>query len=129
MVHAHDRGHDGNVVAEVGGEQGTDGTVDDTAGQDALLARTALTAVERAGDAAHGVQLLLKVHAQGEEVDAVPGPGGGGGAHQHAGVAVAHHDGGVGQLRQLAYLQGQRTAGQLHLILVVVGELSVSDNG
>ena len=34
---------------------------------------------EGAGDAAHGVHLLLKVHAEGEEVDAVPGPGGGGG--------------------------------------------------
>ena len=72
--------HDGHVIAEVVGEQGADGPVDDAAGEDALLAGAALPAVEAAGDAAHGVQLLLKVHAQGEEVDAVPGTGGGGDA-------------------------------------------------
>ena len=43
-----------------------------TAGREGL----ALPAQEGAGDAAHGVELLLKVHAQGEEVDAVPGDGG-----------------------------------------------------
>ena len=129
MIHSHDGGHDGHVIAEVIGEQGADGAVDDAAGEDALLAGTAFPAVEAAGDAAHGVHLLLKVHAQGEEIDAVPGTGGGGGAHQHAGVAVAHHDGGIGQLGQLAYLQGQGTAGQLHLILVIAGELPVGDNG
>ena len=32
VVHAHDRAHDGHVIAEVGGEQGPDGPVDDTAG-------------------------------------------------------------------------------------------------
>ena len=104
MVHAHDGGHDGDVVAEVIGEEGADGAVDDAAGQDALFAGTALPAVEGAGDAAHSIHLLLKVHAQREEVDAVPGTGRGGGAHQNPGVAVAHHDGGVGQLRQLAHL-------------------------
>ena len=104
MVHAHDGTHDGHVVAEIGGEQGTDGPVDDAAGQDALLTGTALPAVEGAGDAAHGVELFLKVHAQGEEVDAVPGAGRRSDAAEHPGVAVAHHDGGVGQLRQLAHL-------------------------
>ncbi len=76
VVHGHDGAHHGHIVAEVVGEQGADGAVDDAAGQDALLAGTALAAVEAAGDAAHGVQLLLKVHAQGEEVDAVAGTGG-----------------------------------------------------
>ena len=128
VVHAHDGGHDGHIIAEVIGEQGADGAVDDAGGQDALLAGAALTAVEAAGDAAHGVHLLLKVHAQGEEVDAVPGTGGGGGAHQHAGVAVAHHDGGVGQLGQLAHLQREGTAGQIHGVLVVLGELAMGDD-
>ena len=49
--------------------------------------------------------------------------------HQHAGVAVAHHDGGVGQLGQLAHLQGQGTAGQFHLVLMIAGELPMGDNG
>ena len=63
---AHDRRHDGDVVAEVVGEERADGAVDDAAGQDALFAGTALAAVERAGDAADGVELLLKVNARGE---------------------------------------------------------------
>src|SRR5699024_10359616 len=32
VIHAHDGGHDGHVVAEVGGEQGPDGPVNDPAG-------------------------------------------------------------------------------------------------
>ena len=129
MIHSHDGGHDGHVIAEVIGEQGADGAVDDAAGEDALLAGAALAAVEAAGDAAHRVHLLLKIHAQGEEVDAVAGTGGGGGTAEHAGVAVAHHDGGVGQLCQLAHFQRQGTAGQIHLILVVAGELPMGNNG
>ena len=129
MVDAHDRRHDGDVVAEVGGEERADGAVDDAAGQDALLAGAALAAVEAAGDAADGVHLLLKVDGEGEEVDAVAGTGGRGGADQHAGVAVADHDGGVGELGELADLEGQRTAGELHFILVVAGKLTVGDDG
>ena len=128
MIHGHDGAHDGHVVAEIIGEQGADGTVDDAGGQDALLAGATLAAVEAAGDAAHGIHLLLEVHGQGEEVDAVPGTGRGGDAAQHAGVAIAHHDGGVGQLSQLAHLQRQGTAGQIHGVLVVVGELALGDD-
>ena len=68
VVHAHDGAHDGHVIAEVVGEEGPDGPVDDAAGQDALLTGTAFPAVEGAGDAAHRVHLFLEVHAQGEEV-------------------------------------------------------------
>ena len=42
---------------------------------------------------------------------------------------IAHQSGGVGQLGQLAHLHGQGAARQLHLVLVVVGELSLGDNG
>ena len=63
--------------------------VDDAAGQHGGQGGLALAAHKGAGDAAHGVQLLLKVHAQGEEVHAVPGTGGGGDGHQHGGLAVA----------------------------------------
>ena len=129
VIDAHDRRHDGDVVAEVGGEERADGAVDDAAGQDALFAGTALAAVERTGDAADGVKLLLKVNGEGEEVDAVAGTGGSGGADEHAGVAVADHDGGVGELGELADLEGQRTTGELHFILVVAGKLTVGDDG
>ena len=128
VIHGHDGAHHGHIVAEVVGEQGANGAVDDAAGQDALLPGTALAAVEAAGDAAHGVHLLLKVHAQGEEVDTVTGTGRGGDAAQHAGIAVAHHDGGVGQLGQLAHLQREGTACQIHGVLVIVGELTLGDD-
>ena len=128
VIHGHDGTHHGHIVAEVVGKQGADGAVDNAAGQDALLAGATLAAVEAAGNAAHGVQLLLKVHAEREEVDAVPGTGRGGDAAQHAGVAVAHHDGGVGQLSQLAHLQREGTAGQIHSVLVIVGELALGDD-
>ena len=129
MVDAHDRRHDGDVVAEVGGEERADGAVDDAAGQDALFAGTALAAVERTGDAADGVELLLKVNGEGKEVDAVARAGGSRGADEHAGVAVADHDGGVGEFSKLADLKREGTASELHLVLVVVGELSVGDDG
>ena len=129
VVDAHDRRHDGDVVAEVRGEERADGAVDDAAGQDALFAGTAFTAVERTGDTADGVELFLKVNGEREEVDAVARTGGSRGADEHAGVAVADHDGGVGELGELAGLKREGTAGELHLVLVVVGELSVSDDG
>ena len=129
VVDAHDRRHDGDVVAEVGGEERADGAVDDAAGQDALFAGTALAAVERTGDAADGVELLLKVNGEGKEVDAVARAGGSRGADEHAGVAVADHDGGVGEFSKLADLKREGTASELHLVLVVVGELSVGDDG
>ena len=124
VVDAHDRRH-----AEVGGEERADGAVDDAAGQDALFAGTALAAVERTGDAADGVELLLKVNGEGKEVDAVARAGGSRGADEHAGVAVADHDGGVGEFSKLADLKREGTASELHLVLVVVGELSVGDDG
>ena len=37
--------------------------------------------------------------------------------------------GGVGELGELADLEGQRTAGELHFILVVAGKLTVGDDG
>ena len=129
VIHRHHGAHHGHVVAEIIGEQGADRPVDDAAGEHALLAGATLAAVEAAGDAAHGVHLLLKVHAQREEVDAVAGTGRGGDAAEHAGVAVADHDGGVGEFSKLADLKREGTAGELHLVLVVVGELSVGDDG
>ncbi|SCI52688.1 Uncharacterised protein [uncultured Flavonifractor sp.] len=129
IVHAHDGAGDAHVVAEVVGEQGADGPVDEAGGQHGGQGGTALTAHEGAGDAAHGVQLLLKVHAQGEEVHAVPGTGGDADGHVDGGVAVAHQSGGVGQLGGLAHLDGEGTAGDLSLEDLVVGELLVGDDG
>ena len=127
-VHAHDGAGDHHVVAEVPGEEGADGPVNHPAGQDGGEGGLPLSPEEGAGDAAHGVELLLKVHGQGEEVDAVPGTGGGGDGHQDGGVPVADHGRGVGQLGHLAELQGEGAAGDLGPVDVVV-KLLMGDNG
>ena len=107
----------------------TDGPVDDTGSQHGGQRGLALPAHEGAGDPAHGVELLLEVHAQGEEVHAVPGTGGGGDGHQHGGLAVGDHGGGGGQLGHLAHVDGEGPAAQVHLVGLVAGELLVSDDG
>ena len=70
-----------DVIAQVAGEQGAHGAVDQAAGQHGGQRGTALAAHEGARDAAHGVQLLFKVDAQGEEIHAIAGTGGGGDGH------------------------------------------------
>ena len=129
IVHAHHRAGDYHVVAQVVGEQGPDGPVDQTAGQHGGERGLALPAHEGAGDTAHGVQLFLEVHAQGEEVDAVPGTGGGGDGDQHTGFAVGHHGGSVGQLGHFAHLNLEGPAGHCGLIHFVIGKLLVLNNG
>ena len=128
VVHAHNGALDAHVVAEVVGEQGAHGPVNEAAGQHGGQGGPALAAHEGAGDAAHGVQLLLKVHAQGEEVDAVPGAGGDGGGHHHGGLAVLHQGGGGGQLGHLAHLDGEGPAAQVHGPALELGELLVLDD-
>ena len=127
MVDAHDRRHDGDVVAEVGGEERADGAVDDAAGQDALFAGTALAAVERTGDAADGVELLLKVNGEREKVDAVTRLSGCGSGNENSGLAVANQAGAVSELCHLAGLDGQLAAGDLGLKNAVVFEVKVVD--
>src|SRR5699024_8135964 len=129
VVHAHDGAGDHHVVAQAGGEQGADGPVNETAGQHGGQGGLAFPAHEGAGDAAHGVQLLLEVHGQGEEVDAVPGTGGGGDSHQTAGLTVGDHGGSVGQLGHLAHFDLQGTASHHSLIHLVVDKFLVLDDG
>ena len=129
VVHAHDGACHHHVVAEVIGEEGADGAVDDAAGQYRRQRGLALAAHKRAGDAAHGVELLLKIHAQGEEVHAVTGTGRDGDGHQYGGLAIGDHGGRAGQLGHLAHVDGQRAAAQVHLVDLVVGKLLVSDDG
>ena len=114
-IDAHDSHNDGHIVAHVLGEQGTDGTVDHTAGQDSLLTGAALTAHKAAGDAADGVQLLFKINAQGEEINAFTGLFGHGDVAQHGGLAIADQTAAVGQGAHLAGLDNQLAAAQLGL--------------
>ena len=71
-VGAEDRRDDLHLVAEPFGERRPQRPVGEPAGEDRLLARTTLTAEERARDLARGVHPLLDVDRQREEVDALP---------------------------------------------------------
>ena len=127
-VHAQDLAGDDNVIAQIGGEKGTHGPVDEAGGQHGGQAGLALTAHEAAGDAAHGVELLIEVHGEGEVIDAVLGAGGGGAGHENGGLAVLHENGGVAELSHLAHFHGEGAAFVHHFILAVVGELFVGDD-
>ena len=111
-VNAHHGADQSHIVAHILGEQGADGTVDHTRGQNGLLAGAGLTALEGAGNLTHGVHLLLIVHGHGEEIHALTGLCGSGDGAQHDGLAIAHQAGTAGQLSHLAGLDDQGTACQ-----------------
>ena len=126
-VDAEDLALDGDVVPEVAREERAHRAVDEAARQDGGQARTALAAHEAAGDAAHGVELLVEVDAEGEVVNAVARARGGGHGDEDGGLAVLGEDRGVGQLGHAPDLHAQRTAAVVNLIHAAVGELLVLD--
>ena len=126
-VDAEDLALDGDVVPEVAREERAHRAVDEAAGQDGGQAGTALAAHEAAGDAAHGVELLVEVDAEGEVVDAVARARGGGHGDEDGGLAVLGEHRGVGQLGHAADLHAQRAAAVVDLIHALVGELLVLD--
>ncbi len=111
LVRTEDGAHDVDLVAEALGERGAQRAVDQAAGQDGLVAGLALPAEERAGDLARGVEALLDVDGEGEEVRPFTHRPGGRGRDQHHRVAHADGDGTVGQSGQLAGLEGQGLVG------------------
>ena len=113
VVHAHHGAHHRNVVAHVLREQRADRAVDHAAGEDRLVRRAALTLEEGAGDFAHGVELLLEIDGEGEEVDALARFGGSRNRHVHDRLAVADEAGAVGQAGHLAGFNHERPAGEV----------------
>ena len=93
-----------NVVAQILGEEGTDGTVDDTGGQNGLLRGLALSLQVTAGDLTGSVHSLLEIDGEGQEVDAVAGLLRSGSAAKNSGVAVANQAGAVGKAGDLTGL-------------------------
>ena len=122
VVGKNGAGHD-SVVAQLLVEEGTHGTVDDPAVQNAPLGGLALPTVEGTGNPAHGVHPLLELDGQGEVVDAGLGDGVAGAGDQHHGVAVAADALGVGKLRYLTGFHGEGTAADFHLVNMVIGIL------
>ncbi len=98
------------LAAEAVGERGAQGAVDEPAGQDGLLGRTALAAEERSGDLPGGVHPLLDVDREGEEVDALTHLLVGGGGDEHLGPAELRHDGPIGLSGVLAGAEGELLA-------------------
>jgi hypothetical protein len=87
-VQRHHGDDDLDLVAQALDEAGAQRPVDEAAGQDRALGRTALAPEERAGDLARGVHPLLDVDGQGEEVDRLAGLALGRGGREQHGVLV-----------------------------------------
>lgn len=109
-VHGHHRTHHRHVIPHILGEQGTDGAVNHTGGEDSLIGRTAFPLQKGTGDFSHGVQFFLKIHGKREKVHTLPGFGGRGYRHVYHGIPVAHETGTIGQLGDFSGLDFQRAA-------------------
>ena len=117
-----------DVVAELLVEERAHRAVDEAGDEDAALGRTALAAVEAAGDAAHGVHPLFDLDGQREIVDAGLGQGRGDRGDEHDGVAVAADGLCVAELCDLAGLDREGTAADLGLKNVVIRILLMGDH-
>ena len=113
-IHAHHHIVQGHVIAVILGKQGTHGSVDHPAGQHCVLTGLSFPLVETSGDLAHGIQLLLKLHTQGEEINALPGLFGRRGGTEHRGLAIMHKRAAVSLFTHSVDVHGQSTAGQFH---------------
>src|SRR5690606_13259009 len=130
VVVGEDRANYLDIVAHALGEQGPDGPVDETARQDGSFGRSAFPAEEGAGNAAGGIQPLLKIHPQGEEIQVGTGFPGCGGGDETDGVAVPDENRTSGLPRHPADVHRQGTAGQVYCACVMVQtSASLQDKG
>lgn len=89
-VNGHHGCHHADVVAHILREQRTNRTVNHARGERCLFGSSALTAQERTGDSAHGIQLFFKIHGKRKEIHALAGLCGHGCGAKHLGFAVAN---------------------------------------
>ena len=127
-VNGEDLTGDNHVVAQVAGEKGTHGAVNQAGSQHCGETGLTLTALEAAGNSAHSVELLVEVNGEGEIVDTIFRTGGSSTGDQHYGLAVGDEHCRVAKLCQLADLHLERTTFISHFKFTVVGEFSVFDN-
>ena len=92
------------LVAPAIGEQRADRAVDQAGDQRLLLGRTAFALEVAAGNAARGVEFLLVVDGERQEVDAFARLLGGDDGREHGGLAIGGDDGAVGLACDLAGL-------------------------
>ena len=86
-VDRQDRRNDLCLTAKTIGERRPQRAIDEPAGQDRLLGRTAFTTEERSGDLSRCVHALFYIDGEGKEVDSLPKALVGGGGDQNGGVA------------------------------------------
>ena len=84
-----------------------------------MFAGFSLSLIESAGDLSHSVHLLLVLHAQGEEIDSLPGLVGGSGGGQNHRIAIVHERGAVGLFCHTVNINCQGSACQFHGITFV----------
>ena len=93
------------------------GAVDEAAGEDGVLARTALPTKERSGDSPEGVHALLDVNRQREEVELILGLlARGGCGKQHGLVIEVCSDGACGLTRQPPRLEFDRARAERPIV-------------
>ena len=94
------------VVEVVLGEERSQGAIGHACGKDLLLARTALALEVSSGELSDSGGFLLVVNGEGEEVLPLLDGGGGDGGNEDDGLARGDDDGAVGELGDLAGLEG-----------------------
>ncbi|OEI67252.1 Uncharacterized protein Cus16_3154 [Curtobacterium sp. ER1/6] len=123
---AQDGDDDLDLVAQAVDERRTQRPVDQTAHEDRLGARTALTAEERAGDLARGVRALLDVDRQREEVEALARVlAGAGGREEHGLLVEVRGDRALGLLCEAAGLEPDDALAELAVVDDGLGELDL----
>jgi len=118
-----------DIVAELFVEQRTHRAVDQAGDEHAPVGRTALAAVEAAGDTADGIHAFLDLDGEGEIVDAGLRQRGCDRGHEDDGVAVAADGLCVAELCDLAGFDRKGAAADLSLKNVVVWILLVRNHG
>ncbi|GBD24304.1 hypothetical protein HRbin29_01982 [bacterium HR29] len=108
-------GDDLDFVPEPFGEEGAKGPVGEAHGENRLGARPGLAAGEGAGDAAGGVQPLLVVDGEGEEVDALASLGHTG-RHENNGVALADGHGTIRLVGEEAVLDDEGLSAHFNFV-------------
>ena len=118
-IYAHYHVVQGYVVTVILGEQGTHRSVDDTAGQNSVLACLALSLIEAAGDLTHSVHFLFVLYTQREEIDTVSGLLGSGCGTENSGITIVHECTSVCLLTYTVDINHQRSACKIHLVTLI----------
>ena len=119
-IYGHDSEKKRDVVTKILGEEGTDGTVNNTSCKNCLLGGLTLTLEEATGDLAYCVHLLVVINRQRKEVDALAGSCGCGCGCEHGSLTVLNECRTVCKTCDLACLDYKGSACKLILVLFVV---------